>query len=362
MDQANQSLSEAIGEERLVQLNEAIIRLQSLALGFPDQGSLMVLFERDAPDLEGPQCEEQISQTLRDLEPDHDWTWVTAQRDDDRSVYWASPFFAKETDGTFDVTAFLLLDILSRLSAWWLYMNWRAFDLAASSLRELNERRYLPSAANARGMLEGVAAFVTEGNRLQALWESFKAKGIPSHSETMNFRMSIHHELFQPQFASRTDRKDTNPRKNIVTIIDRYARDTVSEIDIASLYGRLSDAVHPSLGSNQSYWRRTGGLEVGWFIEMERRVGDTRYPAKGVPSARNAADAVIASVADLEFNSSRLQKFIWDVGLTSGASYSSLVPFFGTTKRLGPTDRCPCGSGLLGNSCRHTWGNSGDQP
>src|SRR5437870_1250742 len=89
------------------------------------------------------------------------------------------PQYLVTTVAVVDVGQFLLFDIHSSLGGWWLSHLWRAADFAETTCASLAEWRVLPAAACARALLEGVAAFVIEGEQLLAEWSGFKQRGVP---------------------------------------------------------------------------------------------------------------------------------------------------------------------------------------
>jgi len=347
-----------------MRLEQAVSSLESIQSLVPDVTGFHAMLELELDSRSHASAVAELDQRLGPAGRGRRWSHWMATRGDGKQVAWASTIYRQRSmDRPEDAARFMLFDIHARLSGWFVSSVWRALDLSTNATEQLDGGHLLPAACSARALLEGVAAFAVEGNRLLDEWRQFKSSGVPSHDDLLNFRAQFASALAQPQFGTRIgERSGTEEqvrRTNVTTIMEKFAKRHVRDESILETYDLLCDAVHPSLGSHMSYWKSTGyGSSDAWiWWHMERRFGGEgpQTEAKRVGGA--IADSIVIAVDQLVLHTPRLLWFVHDFGLTTGATTASMIEYFGTSVELRRNDECPCGSGRHHKSCSHVWGD-----
>lgn len=311
---------------------------------------------------------DELVDLLRTSGPD--WFYITAVRPDGGRIGYASDLFRPQPPHSRDdIGQFLLFDIHLGLGGWWLSHLWRVADFAEATEVCVANWLVLPAAACARALLEGVAAFVVEGEELLAEWSVFKQHGVPELAELMAFRERFDKKLSQAMFGSRLgERSGTRPpplkRTNVLTLLEKFSKRVGR--DVWEPYEWLCDAVHPSFGFGTAYVATRGVHETGATMaaDLARRTDKAvTYALKIEPTvAWAAADVLVLALRAFLAEVPRVRWLIDDLGLTTGVAFTALDLSLGRISRTTETANCPCGSGLSFRACTHTWGTHADPP
>ncbi len=306
-------------------------------------------------------AERELIERLRKNGPD--WFYITAVRADGTHVGYASDL-VRLAGPPLDrgVSQFFLFDIHSSLGGWWVSHVWRAADLAEATYDSLGAWLILPAATCVRAFLEGVAAFVIEGEKLLAEWSAFKQRGIPDVSAVMEFREQFHGKLLQAQFGSRLGERGGPEapikRTNVMTILEKFSKR--DGCDVTAAYEWLCDAVHPSFGFQTAYVSTQGVHNSGatFAADLARRThtAHTRISKIEPTVAWACVDAFIVAVDAFLGEVPRLRWLIDDFGLTTGVAFTVPKLAIGSISNIGQNSVCPCGSGLRFEECCHSWG------
>jgi hypothetical protein len=357
-----------LGRSRVVRIEESLAAIRTCMASVPDRTSwvkhLPIALTASDPILAHNELVERLRKSGTD------WFYVTGVRADGGRLGYASDLFRpQEPYSRADVGQFLLFDIHSSLGGWWLSHLWRAADLAEATCVCLAEWLVLPAAACARALVEGVAAFVIEGEQLLAEWSAFKQRGVPDLTAVEAFRERFHTKLLQAQFGSRLgEREGTRPppfrRTNVLTLLEKFAERVGG--DLLTAYEWLCDAVHPSFGFQTAYVATQGVHKSGATMaaDLARRTDKslTHAPKIEPTVAWAAADVLTISLDAILAELPRLRWFIDDFGLTTGVAFTALELSVGKTPKVKGTANCPCGSGLRFRDCRHAWGAPAQPP
>lgn len=360
------ALGPALSDRLLV----GVEQMSVVERGLPSRTGFHLMHEMELRSTSRTGAIAELDQRLGPAPPGRAWSYWHAQRGDGARVAWATTVYRAEPLSDPQAAArFMLLDVHSRLAAWYVSHSWRASDLFWAAVNEMNEGRLLPAAASARSMLEGIASFVVEGNQLLEEWMSFRGAGVPDHNALLDFRARLNQSLAQPQFATRLGERrgeDHLHRKSVLTFLEKFLKRYVRDDEMWDTYEWLCDAVHPSYGSHAAYWRSVGtgpaSAWIGWT--MERRFGTDAPPAKH--RTNEVAEAVAVALAvcaeQLATQSPRLRWFVHDFGLTSGAATASVIDDWGLTTTQRRNEHCLCGSGRVAKRCSHEWGSNREPP
>jgi hypothetical protein len=263
----------------------------------------------------------------------------------------------------------VLLDLHPQLAAWALTARWRAEELVDSLLRSISDWSIVVAAALARSLLEGVLSFVGEAREITRVWAEIKREGPPSAKTAYNLREADDEPLTQAFLASRadvTEMRDPNlKRRNVLTLMQRGAKAVGLDWSaVERIYAQLSDAAHPSYGSQKTYvvdWYRDPGqhemiVEIGrhdrGYAHVERRAEQRPQVALA------AADALHLAVGLFSFFWPAFIATVDDFGLTTGGPFRTTLEYWRCHALPKPNDRCPCGSDLKWKRCMHNWGDS----
>jgi hypothetical protein len=299
-----------------------------------------------------------------------DWFYTTGVgRDGGRFGYASDTFPAQDPNTLVNVRKFFFYDIHSSLGGWWLSHLWRAADLAEVASVCLANWQVLPAAACARALVEGVAAFVIEGEQMLDEWSAFKHIGVPSLDAVFEFRERFNGKLLQAQLGSRLGEHDgVRPpalkRTNVLTLLEKFSKRVGG--NVMPSYEWLCDAVHPSYGFQTAYVATQGVHRARSTIaaDLARRTDAAKTNLQKVEPtvAWAAADLLIVSVDALLAEVPRVRWLIDDFGLTTGVAFCALEHSIGRTGKRNKKTNCPCGSGLQFGACRHEWGDRAMPP
>ncbi len=290
-----------------------------------------------------------------------DWSYVIGTTKDGRRTAIASHTLRGTRGSESQATQRLLLsDLSSRLRSWRLTHAWRVGDLTENLVYCFEKGFFVPAAASARSLLEGVAAFSVEGETMLADWLAFRRNGAPTIEGAREYRVLFEGRLNQAEFGSRVSLLDTGsgpviPRTNIMTLLSKFARMFGDEIH--TTYAWLCDAVHPSYGSQSTYVASTvvHQSKALFLTDFARRVqhsmsgGDAFEPTV----ARESAKALDIACGAFRASMNKMTWFEMDLLLTAGLSSSHNVI---------ATQLCPCGSQKPSRLCFHSWGGGASPP
>lgn len=195
------SVVEMLGASRARSIEERISAIRAFVAVVPDQTAWVKHMPIPLASADPVQANEELVALLRKSGPD--WFYVTGVYPDGRRFGYASDVFRPQLPHPISVAQLLLFDIHTSLGGWYLSHLWRAAELADTTCASLADWRVLSGAACARAMLEGVAAFVIEGEQLLMEWSGFKQHGAPDLAAVSAFRDSFNARLLQAQFGSR---------------------------------------------------------------------------------------------------------------------------------------------------------------
>jgi hypothetical protein len=355
-----------LGVERADALETSVNGLTAVASQYPDRTSWFAHVPIPLRSLGSLAASHELADKISLLDPRGNWFLTTAKRPDGTFVGYASDLFVQSgPPSPLDVVRFGLLNLHSRMSAWCLGHLWRALDLAAASQRLLTTWEVIPAAACARGLLEGVAAFMVEGARIQDEWSRFKSAGLPTLETATSFRVELNKLLGQAQFGSRlSGTSEIRERTNVLTFVRKMAR---WEPAVDEIYEWLCDAVHPSWGFTTVFVATQGVHEPRaiFAADLAHRTATAPTAAARIEPtiAWKTADAAALSVRRFLQDLPTLRWTIFDLGLTTGVAHLSRTPYFGTVRPVpGRNDPCPCGSGRRFKACRHEWGSPAEPP
>ena len=171
-----------------------------------------------------------------------------------------------------------------------------------------------------------------------------KASGPPEPAEVLDFRDLLDDPASQAQLASRDypDEKSRDYeiqeifyRKNVMTLMNRGVKAAgLDKKFVDGLYARLSDAAHPSTGSDSTYVTELdvdpSEAQIRWEISRgPAAVPDPRSAAVAKPDvAIAAARALCASLETFAVAWPRFVRIVDDFGLTTRS-------LFGSTSSIG---------------------------
>ena len=362
------NIVDMLGSSRVALMQERLNAIRAYVAAAPDRTSWVKHLPILLDGSDQLSAHEELVDRL--LKSGPDWFYVTGKRADGRRFGYASNLFLSKGHPSYaEMGQFLLFDMHSSLGGWWLSHVWRAADLAEATCLCLEKWLVLPSAACARALFEGVAAFVIEGEQLLSEWSTFKRSGEPDLDAITAFRERFHKKLLQAQFGSRLgERAITNPapfkRTNVMTFLEKFSKR--DDCDVMPLYEWLCDAVHPSFGFQTAYVATQGVHETGatFAADLARRTdqASTRMPKIEPTVALACADVFIRSVDAALAEAPRLRWFLDDFGLTTGIICTTPEFSLGSVLKPEESGNCLCGSGLTIGDCRHVWGDHSEPP
>jgi hypothetical protein len=361
------SVVDMLGASRVSSIEERVSAIRAFVEGVPDQTTWVKHMPIPLASADPVQAHEELAALLRKNGPG--WFFVTGVMPDGRRFGYASDIFRPRLPHPISAVQFLLFDIHTSLAGWCLSHLWRAAEFGDTTCASLAEWRVLSGAACARAMLEGVAAFVLEGEQLLMEWSGFKQRGVPDLASVSAFRDSFNAKLLQAQFGSRLGeraigREAPFKRTNVLTLVEKFSKRP--GCDVTKMYEWLCDAVHPSFGFHTAYVATQGVHQAGatFAADLARRADRclTRIPKIEPTVAWACADVFIIAADALLEAAPRLRWFIDDFGLTTGVAEASVAEFIGGILATEVPAHCPCGSGFEFPECCHFWGSTAEPP
>jgi hypothetical protein len=359
---------ELLGTSRVAHLEEGLTRIRACVALVPDRATWVKHLPIPLAATTPTGANDELVDRLRKSGPD--WFFVTGVRPDGTRFGYASDRFRPhEPHSGAYVGQFLLFDLHSSLTGWWVSHVWRAADLAEATCASMESWHVLQAAACVRALLEGVAAFVIEGEALLAEWSAFKQRGVPDIAAVSTFRDQFQKRLLQAQFGSRLGEREGKgstslKRTNVMTLLEKLSKR--DGCNVLPAYEWLCDAVHPSFGFHTVYVATQGvhKSESTMAADLARRADKARtnIPKIDPTVAWAVADAFTISTNAFLAEVPRLRWLIDDVGLTTGIGYSSPTFSGGNILNTRKTGECPCGSGRRAEECRHAWGVHTEPP
>jgi SEC-C motif len=362
----------ALGSQRAKKVNEASEGLQRLVEAAPQASTVVVHIPVDLRAKTALEAVEELAARLERMDPSENWVYETARKPDNTHIGKASPFISSSnTVGTDEwFTYFLLSDLHTRLSGWWLTQLWRAADLTAGALTAIADWNILVAAAWSRSLLEGAAAFMAETEAIADEWDVFKRAGTPTRRSAEIFFETFNEKVARLLYASRLSAvKDKSPSllsTNVLTYIKKLARKT-EDYDVIDIYEWLCDAVHPSFGSSTAYVVINKKHNTGTHVVQEfahrplPELAKTDF-ATTPTVAHAAADAIIIAGRLLLDYLAKARWLVYDFGMTSEVAFNMRLNYYGRVGIPGRNERCPCGSGRKFKACVHRWGDSAERP
>lgn len=258
-------------------------------------------------------------------------------------------------------------EIQSHLAAWWLFHAWRGADLTLDALNSLARWRVHSAPVSARALLEQVGCLVFEAKKLFRAWA--EAKSGPAKGDRR--AQQVHDSLRPVQVKlGLGTRLPSGPEKLKAPNVMDYIR-TLADSDsrFTSWYDWLTDAAHPAFGArivstSQPAVHRSGATSVRIIARGVLSMSQLDSHGREMPEttrameneiALRAADATIAAAAILVDVLQQSSQLLEDFALTTNASSLTSRRIWGALERGRPSDRCPCGCGLISKS-RHKWG------
>ena len=362
----------ALGAQRAKKINEVIEGLQRLVEAAPPTSTVVLHLPVDLRAKTTVQAVEEFTARLERMDPSENWVYATARKPDNTHIGKASPFISSSDNLGSDewFTHFLLSDLHTRLSGWWLTQLWRAVDLAGGAQTAISNWNILVAAACSRSLLEGAAAFALEAEAITDYWDVFKRAGTPTRSSAETFFETFNERIAKVMYASRLSAvKDKSPSflsTNVLTYIKKLAKRT-EDYDVMDVYEWLCDAVHPSFGSSTAYVIVNKRHNTGTHVIQEFAHQPLPELAKTgfavTPTvAHAAADAVIVAGRLLLDGLAKVRWLIYDFGMTSEVAFNMRLDYYGRVSKPGRNERCPCGSGRKFKACVHRWGDPAERP
>jgi hypothetical protein len=362
----------ALGSQRVKKVNEVIGGLQRLAEAAPPTSTVVMHLPVALRARTNVQAVEELAARLERMDSDENWVYVTGHKPDNTYIGKASPFISSSIAVGSDewFTIFLLSDLHTRLSGWWLTQLWRAVDLAVGAQTAISKWNVLVAAACARSLLEGAAAFAAEAKVITDEWDTFKRAGTPTRQSVEIFLETFNERVARLLYSSRLSvTKDKLPSfisTNVLTHIKKLAK-SIDDYHVTDIYEWLCDAVHPSFGSSTAYVVVNKKHNTGTHIIQEfahhplPELSEAGF-ATTPNVAHAAADAVIVAGRLLLEELARSRWLVYDFGMTSEIAFNMRLDYYGCVSKPGRNERCPCGSGRKFKTCVHNWGHSAEYP
>lgn len=291
---------------------------------------------------------------------------------EDGQVVWMATDLVRSWSDAAGPWTMALVDLHPRMAAWALTARWRAEELAEQTAENLRAWRIVSAATTGRALLEGVLAFCGEAQALEAAWSKMKASGPPQPPDVLDFRDLLDDPASQAQLASRDYPDDESRdyeiqeifyRKNVMTLMNHGVKAAgLDKKFVDGLYARLSDAAHPSTGSDSAYVTQLeidpSEAQFRWEISRgPAAVPDPRSPAVAKPNIAIAtARALGLSLETFAVAWPRFVRTVDDFGLTTEVCFRIDLQYWRRHARPSPNEPCPCGSGRKWKKCSHEWG------
>jgi hypothetical protein len=352
-----------LGIDRITSLSVLLNEVHEVLISIPERGSQVrhVPIRLNAKNTKD--AEKELVALLAKSSPD--WFIVTGSKPDGSHVGFASDMFMQEhSNPENDICAFAFYDIESCLKGWFLSHTWRAHDLVTSAEQGIVEWNIISAAACSRSLLEGIAAFVIEGEDMISEWSTFAKKGCPTLTEVSAFRDLFSKRLLQAQLGSRLGERGKNhaskiKRTNVLSLLERLEKKL--GVDIWTPYEWLCDAVHPSFGFGTIFVATQGHHETGAIIatDLAHHVDkvNVRMPKIEPTVALAVCDSLRISMQALLAEIPRIRWLLTDMALVALSGHHPLQEEIYGYSATSSNDQCPCGSGRNRTDCHHEWGN-----
>lgn len=354
-----------LGVARATRLEHRQQSLEAYIAKVPDSGSWVLHLPIPLASVDSIGASEELLQRLRSANVTDAFLMTFSSPDGKRFGFASDIFQGHIPPRGDDFVHFLLLDIHSAIGGFWLSHCWRTADLALGTREALVDGNIISAAACSRALLEGVAAFVVEGDGLIRDWSAFKGNGVPNVQDVVRFRQQFLPRLLQAIMGTRISElafPNALKRTSVLTFLGKFARQIGN--DVLSNYEWLCDAVHPSFGFGTTYTAARGLHKSGATLatDLRRRPDIAGTPAAVIePTVAFAvADATVVSIDAFLAQAPRVLGFMHDFRLTSGLP--EIIPSIQLPPATDDKAACPCGSGLGFSKCTHEWGAAAASP
>lgn len=153
----------------------------------------------------------------------------------------------------------------------------------------------------------------------------------------------------QPEILEIGRLGDVLKRKNVLTFLEQASKKH-DVPRLSSNYDVLSDAVHPSMGSNAIFWTKMDGSKESpslyWFL--------ARRAAQFSPAPRAIAESLVWAITTILEDLRRFRAAADDLCLSAKISHLEGLDYFGFLPTPGPYEECPCGSSKAAKFCNHS--------
>lgn len=267
------------------------------------------------------------------------------------------------------ITADVLFDIHSLLTAQCLLKSWRVSQLADGLTTALSQWNLTVAATIARALVETACAWTIESRGITSEWTGLKRGVVNSAEDAMRVRKRLIAASAQVAWGTRLSdalkRSQKVQRTNVLTLIQK-AEKQCTRPHLFEDYEILCDAVHPSWGASECFWSETGlaaelrqmrvlirSDAVGWLGATD----DT--PVKA--GSALAEVLISCSAWALETLAKDLPSFdqvCRDLCLTARVYLLSNLDYWQIVRPTGTYEMCACGSGRKTRFCPHEFGSS----
>ena len=263
----------------------------------------------------------------------------------------------------------VFFDVHSMLSTLCLVKSWRLEQLTDGLVFSLGSWNLSVGASMARCLVELASSWAIEAREAANLWRELKQRKIENEDEAMSVRSELKKGTLQMGIGTRLPsilKSGSGPeRKNVLTFVDR-AESVLERPGLRADYDVLCDAVHPSWGSNECFWRESGrGKElsaqlrvlvskeaIGWVDACDR---DAIRP--GSPLAYVVLKASEWALRTLVTELRSFDRLCRDLCLTARIHRLADLTYWGVVAPKAPYEACSCGSGEKTTFCPHTFGD-----
>lgn len=264
------------------------------------------------------------------------------------------------------VTADVLFDIHSLVSAQCLMKSWRSAQLASGLVVALGTWNLTAAAAMARALVETASAWAIESREVAEVWRRLKHTTVQSVEDALKVRNELYNATIQVAWGTRlseTIRKSEKFKRTSVLTLIRKAEKQCSNPKLLEYYEILCDAVHPSWGAGECFWAEAGvaadlpqmrvliGTDtVGWLGVTDQAIkAGSRLPEVLVSSGEWAVQALADDLPS--FN-----QICRDLCLTARVHLLSNLDYWGIVQPTSTYEPCACGSGRKTRFCPHEFG------
>ncbi len=259
----------------------------------------------------------------------------------------------------------VFFDVHSMLAAVCLAKSWRLGQLTDGFVGALKSWDLSTAACVARALVETAAAVLVECRQVAVVWGRVKGRRIECEADAMQARSELVAASIQMGWGTRLPwRLESTPgiqRTNVLTLIDSAAAVT-NRVGLRSAYDVLCDAVHPSAGSFECFWKEAGTAgdqarvllsrkAIGWIDDSDLEAIRPGSPLSGVilhlgewslrTLARELADFAV---------------LCRDISLSSRLHLLEGLDVWGVVKPSGTYELCSCQSGEKTRFCVHQFG------